>query len=286
MTDASSSTPTMSSASATIRRVKHERQYVCVSNDVARDGRLTLRARGLLVHLLSLPDGWEVSSERLADACIEGRDAIRKTLTELEQYGYVLRQRERSEAGTVRTIVLVDEAGSLDSPTPGKPVIGLTRDDTVKGQVAPATEKPGPGSPGVKERPSTKTKKKGPRAGTLTPSLFEEGSEDSERASASPFDEWWATYPRKIDKKPARVVYDARLREGVEPGQLLLAAKHYAQTREGEPIKFTKHPKTFLAKDGPWTEWVDGPPEGNADTPIYDGELEWDARTLSWRVAE
>lgn len=119
-----------------------------------------------------------------------------------------------------------------------------------------------------------------------TPSLFEEGSPEAQRASASPFDEWWATYPRKIDKKPARVVYDARLREGVEPGQLLLAAKHYAQTREGEPSKFTKHPKTFLAKDGPWTEWVNGPPEGEVPPAIYDGELEWDARTLSWRVAE
>lgn len=135
--------------------------------------------------------------------------------------------------------------------------------------------------------PTRRTKEpRAARAETPSPSLFEEGSPEAQRASASPFDEWWATYPRKIDKKPARVVYDARLREGVEPGQLLLAAKHYAQTREGEPSKFTKHPKTFLAKDGPWTEWVNGPPEGEVPPAIYDGELEWDARTLSWRVAE
>lgn len=61
-----------------------------------------------------------------------------------------------------------------------------------------------------------------------------------------PFDDFWAAYPRKVDKKPARQAWDKAIKGGTEPAQLVEAAKRYAASRVGEPEKYTKHAKTWL----------------------------------------
>ncbi|MEC3995059.1 hypothetical protein VSR01_16560 [Actinacidiphila sp. DG2A-62] len=71
------------------------RNFTQVFNAAVRDRRLSRRARGLLVELLSHRDGYGVSIERLIEGGPEGRDAIRAALAELERYGYLHRRRER-----------------------------------------------------------------------------------------------------------------------------------------------------------------------------------------------
>lgn len=81
-------------------------------------------------------------------------------------------------------------------------------------------------------------------------------------AYESDFDAWYSGYPRKIDRKQALSVYRARRREGIEPGRLTQARDHYAAAMVGSAAEFVKYPATFLAKDGPWSEWEHGPPDG------------------------
>lgn len=71
------------------------RNFTQVFNAAARDRRLSRRARGLLVELLSHSDGYGVSVEGLVKLGPEGRDAIRSAIAELEKYGYLIRDRER-----------------------------------------------------------------------------------------------------------------------------------------------------------------------------------------------
>lgn len=71
------------------------RNFTQVFNAAARDKRLSRRARGLLVELLSHSDGYGVSVEGLVKLGPEGRDAIRSAIAELEKYGYLIRDRER-----------------------------------------------------------------------------------------------------------------------------------------------------------------------------------------------
>ena len=74
-------------------------EFVQVNNKTARDRRLTFRAAGLLVHLLSLPPWDETNLDDLVVIAVEGRDALRKAMNELETHGYVERIRLRNEAG-------------------------------------------------------------------------------------------------------------------------------------------------------------------------------------------
>ena len=79
------------------RRPTHN--FSIISNAVVRDDHLSFRARGVLLYLLSQPGDWETSSERIAAAGKEGRDAIRTALRELIDVGYVTRHSEQNAAG-------------------------------------------------------------------------------------------------------------------------------------------------------------------------------------------
>jgi hypothetical protein len=73
--------------------------YTTVFNHAVRDRRLTRRARGLLVELLSHRDGYGVSLAMLIKAGPEGKDALTVALRELERNGYLHRERERDPRG-------------------------------------------------------------------------------------------------------------------------------------------------------------------------------------------
>ncbi len=72
-------------------RVERSRGYSVMSNHHLRDTSLSLKAKGLLSIMLSLPDNWEYSVRGLAAICKEGVTSISSTLHELMDYGYVLR---------------------------------------------------------------------------------------------------------------------------------------------------------------------------------------------------
>lgn len=74
-------------------------QFVMVSNGFARDRRLSLAARGLGLWLLSHEDGWQITASKLASEEGVGRDKLRAYLRELEDAGYLLRDRERIHGG-------------------------------------------------------------------------------------------------------------------------------------------------------------------------------------------
>lgn len=95
--------------------------YLIIRNDVARDGRLSYRARGILIAVLSRPDNWKTTSEALAKESIEGRDAVRTALRELEALGYIVRYRYRGADGRWVWEAIVYDVSQ--SPAPGNPSV-------------------------------------------------------------------------------------------------------------------------------------------------------------------
>jgi len=72
-------------------KVNHQKQYTVISNAVFQNKVLSLKAKGLLGYMLSVPEDWDFSISGLVKCLKEGRDAITSTLNELIEHGYVVR---------------------------------------------------------------------------------------------------------------------------------------------------------------------------------------------------
>ena len=82
-------------------RIERTRDYTVMSNHHLRNGKLSLKAKGLLSMMLSLPEDWNYTTRGLAAICKEGVDAIGGALRELETAGYIVRYQLRDRQGRI-----------------------------------------------------------------------------------------------------------------------------------------------------------------------------------------
>lgn len=83
-------------------RVERNKGYTVMSNHHLRNKELSLKAKGLLSQMLSLPEDWDYTLKGLSLINREKIDAIREAIKELERAGYIVRSRERDEKGRLR----------------------------------------------------------------------------------------------------------------------------------------------------------------------------------------
>ena len=86
-------------------RVAKTKDYTVMSNTHFHDSRLSLKAKGLLSFMLSLPDDWDYTQKGLAATCRDGVDSIAAALAELESAGYLTRARARDSHGRVKDTI-------------------------------------------------------------------------------------------------------------------------------------------------------------------------------------
>lgn len=82
-------------------RVEKNRNYTVMSNVHLKDKGISLKAKGLLSVILSLPEDWNYTTRGLAAICKEGVDSIGTALRELECAGYLTRHRLRDKSGRI-----------------------------------------------------------------------------------------------------------------------------------------------------------------------------------------
>ena len=82
-------------------RIERTRDYTVMSNHHLRNKALSLKSKGLLSMMLSLPDDWNYTTRGLAKICKEGVDAIGGALRELEREGYIVRHQLRDAQGRI-----------------------------------------------------------------------------------------------------------------------------------------------------------------------------------------
>lgn len=87
-------------------RKEHKENYTCISNDVFKSD-LSLKARGMLCTMFSLPDNWEFSENGLQAILKDGQTSIRSAIKELESEGFLSRTRERDENGRMSKCVWI-----------------------------------------------------------------------------------------------------------------------------------------------------------------------------------
>ena len=105
-------------------RVERNRNYTVMSNYHLRDRRLSLKAKGLLSQMLSLPEDWDYTLGGLAQINREKIDAIRAAVRELEAAGYIIRSRERDAKGRLRGAdYVIYEQPQTQPPVPDSPTL-------------------------------------------------------------------------------------------------------------------------------------------------------------------
>ena len=102
-------------------RVEKTKGYTVMSNHHLRNHALSLKAKGLLSQMLSLPENWDYTLQGLAQINKESIDAIREAVRELERAGYIKRSRERDERGCLRGTVYTIYEQPHAEPTPEEP---------------------------------------------------------------------------------------------------------------------------------------------------------------------
>ena len=120
-------------------RVEKNRGYTVMSNHHLRNKDLSLKAKGLLSQMLSLPEDWDFTLKGLSLINREQIDAIRAAVRELEQAGYIVRSRERDGQGRLRGadyLIYEQPQPAPDSPTLENPMLEK-----------PTQEKPTQGNP-------------------------------------------------------------------------------------------------------------------------------------------
>ena len=104
-------------------RVERNTGYTVMSNHHLRNKELTLKAKGLLSQMLSLPEDWDYTLAGLSHINREKIDAIREAVRELERAGYIVRSRERDEKGRLRGADYVIYEQPQLPPTPDLPTL-------------------------------------------------------------------------------------------------------------------------------------------------------------------
>ena len=84
---------------AQVFRVERNKNFTVLSNHHFKNKDLSLKAKGLLSLMLSLPEDWNYNMLGLASLSRDGIDSVRSALKELEHYGYVKRNKVRNEYG-------------------------------------------------------------------------------------------------------------------------------------------------------------------------------------------
>ncbi len=113
---------------AVFRKVK-KTDFTVIDNNIFKNKKLSLKGKGMVCTMLSLPDNWNFSEEGLAELSKDSRVSVRSTLKELMELGYLVRKRNRDDKGKLRdtTYVIYEEPmyqkPTLDKPTLEKPML-------------------------------------------------------------------------------------------------------------------------------------------------------------------
>lgn len=115
-------------------RINHNTNYTVVSNRHLRDKEMSLKAKGLLTLMLSLPDDWNYSIEGLVKLSKDGKGSVTNGLYELEKLGYMTRTQTKDSKGQFNGYDWeVYESPVTENPlTENPPTVNPTQINTTK----------------------------------------------------------------------------------------------------------------------------------------------------------
>ena len=189
-------------------RIEKTRDYTVMANHHLLNTKLSLKAKGLLSLMLSLPEDWDYTTKGLAKICKDGVDSICSTVNELEEHGYVIRERIRNAKGQLTDI----QYTILEQPKPPQPGQGKPKQEN------PVLDSPVLGTPKQEEpeqgNPAQLNTKKSSNQGLNTDLS---NTEVSNPIQSNPYeDELQAADGMGTDTRSSREIYREIILENIE----------------------------------------------------------------------
>lgn len=226
------------------RRHKKD-NYTCIDNHVFKDHSLSMKAKGLLTQIYSLPDDWEYSVKGLSTLFSDGRDAVNNALQELIDHGYIIRTQKQNQAGKFDgyeyDIYEQPQTKSAEKPFPENP---LTEN--------PLTDNPNQLNTNILNNKEVNTKEiENIYGGDFFESLPDEPVAEVVDEKEKMFLEFWKLYPKKVDKEGSRRAFKRikKLKE-VFPG-IIRAIEIQRQSEQWTEKngKFIPNPTTYIHQE-------------------------------------
>lgn len=218
--------------------IKGERySYTNIDNTVFFDNRLSAKAKGVLCQMLSLPDNWEYSVEGLTTRFSDGKASIRSAITELEQYGYLVRKQVK-KGGKYAGVNYLIYANPRNAPNTD---FQIAENQTAEIQTSEIQ---------TAENRTQLNTKESTTNGLITNPLITKESLSNE------FDELWELYPKKHGKKRAYEKYElTRIKHGIEFDVIKKGMESYIRwfNHQNKDIQYMKDGDTFFSQ---WS-WQD-----------------------------
>lgn len=196
-----------------------------IDNNIFRNKNLSLKARGLLCTMLSLNEEWNYSIHGLVAILKESETAVKSTLKELKECGYLEIEKTHNEKGHFNYIYVIHE----------KPMF------------LPEGENPPMDNPSV-ENPTQLTNK------IINKQIYNTDEIKNLTTSSEPledkFEEFWELYPRKVSKAKAKVSYTNSLKKTTSD-VILNGLKNYINEIKEKKTeeKYIAHPTTWLNQE-------------------------------------
>ncbi len=211
-------------------RVEKNDNYTVMSNFHLRDSALSLKAKGLLSQMLSLPEEWDFTLSGLARINKESKDAIRTAVQELEKAGYIDRRQTQDESGkfACNEYVIheqpVTRLRTYEYVVAGPNVVPDDHDDVLDTPLLdfPTTDNPSTGNPSTgnpsSEKPLTENPTELNKDSSSIPPKAPQGGRSSKRGPKSrpdwkperfeKFWEWYRTHCRGENRQAAIRAWD------------------------------------------------------------------------------
>lgn len=207
-----------------VLRKEKKSDFTVIDNGIFKNRNLSLKAKGLICLLLSLPDGWEYSVKGLQALSSDKYSAITSGLKELEEAGYFRREQRFKGGKFAGYEYIISETQNLDFTFSENPISEKTISEN-------------------HAQLNTNTNKR------LNPL--------SKKVINTEFDNLWILYPRKQGKDKAQGYYEKARKAGttyeeVEAG--ILAYKAYIEA-EGIDKKYVKQGSTFFSQKAWQDDW-------------------------------
>ena len=216
---------------ATFRVFKESGSFVTVHKDFIHDDNLSWKAKGILLYLLSRPDDWQVYETEIVKHSSDGLSGLKSGIKELEQVGYIQRNRKRDDKGRLKEYeyLVYEQPNHIRFSNVGKTNVGNSYI----------------GKTYVGESHATNNNSTNNDL-TNNNNTNNDGNTSATDVTRERFEEWWKLYDKKLDKKKAFSLFKSALKE--HSYEIIMnGTREYLKTITNK--QYQKYPKTFLSQE-------------------------------------